>query len=139
MTADETKTIAEAVLARTFGKPVLLGAGTNLAAREHVFRFEVLDGPAAVPASVIVKQARSWPGVYDPASVDPSNPAWGLLAEWTTLQFLSEVASDVKFAPRFLGGDKQAGLIAIEDLGSGDRPDQLLLGSDAGAAQAAMV
>lgn len=139
MTSDETKTMAEGVLTSTFQRPIRLGAGTNLAEREHVFRFEVLDGPAAAGPSVIVKRARTWPGVYDPASTDPSNPAWSLLNEWASLEFLADVAGDIELAPRFLGGDKQVGLLAMEDLGSGDRPDQLLLGSNAGAAEAAMI
>lgn len=139
MMADETKPIAERVLASTFGGPIQRGAGTNLAGREHVFRFEVLDGPAAAPPSVVIKRARTWPGVYDPASTDPANPAWSLLDDWASLQLLTDVAGDVALAPRFIGGDKHVGLIAIEDLGSGERPDQLLLGSDAGALETALV
>ncbi len=49
------------------------------------------------------------------------------------------MAGDDALAPRFYGGDRRAGLIVIEDLGSGDRPDQLLLGSDPAAAEEAMV
>src|SRR5688572_27535426 len=105
ITTDETRTLAETVLTDTFGGTVRLGAGTNLDGGEHVFRFEVVNAPAAAPPSVVVKRARSWPGVYDPSSTDPSNPAWPLLEEWASLQFLTEVAGDMELAPRFLGGD----------------------------------
>lgn len=135
----ETKTCAEAVLAGALGATVRLAPGTNLSGRDHVFRFEVLDGPGGAPASVIVKRSRDWGGTYDPGSTDPRNPAWGLLDDWASLQFLNEVAGDASLAPRFIGGDSQIGLLAIEDLGTGDRPDELLLGNDAAVAEQAMI
>jgi hypothetical protein len=136
---DETKSLAEAALSRAFGGAVSLDTGASVAGRDYVIRFTVLDGPGALPPQIIVKRARDWGGAYDPTSTDPRNPAWGLLDDWASLQFLNEVAADDGLAPRFLAGDAEAGLLAIEDLGSGDRPDQVLLGSDAAEAERALV
>src|SRR4051794_28165810 len=47
ITEAETRPIAEKILSSAFGGPVRLGAGTNLSDRPHVFRFEMLDGPAS--------------------------------------------------------------------------------------------
>jgi hypothetical protein len=57
----ETVTIAEKLLADVFGGQMRLSDGDDLGGsnRTKVYRFAVLDGPADVPQSVIVKQARS--------------------------------------------------------------------------------
>ena len=137
--AQETRELTEQLLAGAFGSPVRLDAGQTVEGRDYVVRFGVLEGPDGAPSSVIAKRGRSWGGHYDPDSDDPHNPAWGLFGDWAALQFLSEVAGDAAVAPRFYGGDRNAGLIAIEDLGSGERPDQLLLGDDPVAAEAVLV
>jgi hypothetical protein len=126
-------------LAATFHGSIQLDAGSPIANRDHVFRFTLVDGPVTAPASVIVKRAREWGGVYDPDTTDPWNPAWALLSDWAGLQLLSTVAGDLGLAPHFYAGDQQHGLLVIEDLGSGDRPDQLLLGNNPESAAATLI
>ena len=141
--AQEMKATAERLLAEKFGGTVLLGEGTDLqgGTRNLVYRFPLLEGPDRVPASVIVKQAKDtekFPFLPDSATI----PAWTLFNEWASLQFLSGVAAaegEVSFGPRFYGGDRATGLIVLEDLGSGRRLDELLLGHDAVAAEAALL
>lgn len=138
--SQETIDIAENVLSDAFGGPVHLGKGETLQGgiRMQVYRFLVMDAPDNAPASVIVKQVKATeqaPYLPDRATM----PAWTLFNEWASLQFLHEVAYDKAFAPRFYGGNRMVGLIALEDLGSGVRLDQLLLGNNADAAESALI
>lgn len=131
---------AEKVLLEARGGKVRLGAGEDLqgGTRSQVYRFKVLDGPSGMPASVIVKQVKS----TEKAPYAPDNatiPAWTLFNEWASLQFLGEIAEGVSFGPRFYGGNRAAGLIILEDLGRGTRLDELLMGSEPVAAEAALV
>jgi hypothetical protein len=135
----ETIITAERLLAQTFGGGVRLDAGTDLggSGRSGVYRFKVLDGPAAAPASVIVKQPRSTiEAPHDPDSA--SIPAW-IFNEWASLQFLDQIAPGTAFGPRFYGGDRATGLIALEDLGAGKRLDHFLSGTDPAAAEDALI
>lgn len=126
----DTRRVAEQVLGATLGEPVRLGIPTMLQERSNVFRFAVLDGPAHAPASVVVKRARE---PYDPeASAFPA-PAWMLFNNWAGLQLLDDVAPCL--APRFLGGDRAAGLVVLEDFGAATGLHDLLLGTDTGAAE----
>lgn len=91
-----TKAIAERILARTFGEPVHLGEGSDLGGsnRSLVMRFPVLDGPVSAPESAIVKRAAN--PEFDP---DTSNePAWLLLNDWASLQFLEEIAASERLS-----------------------------------------
>lgn len=126
----DTKQLAEQLLMEIFHEPVQLDTGVALANRSHVLRFSVLEGPSSAPASIVVKRPRDWGGPYDPNSTDPHNPARYLLREWAGLLFLQQVAGDANPAPRLYGGNRQYGMVILEDLGSGVRPDQALLGDD---------
>ena len=131
------RVIAERVLSAAFGGAVQLDAGEALRERTHVWRCMVLNGPAGVPASVIVKRARSWDGTaYEPDSTEPRSAAAHFFNDWAGLQLLSQAAGADKIAPRFYGGDRAAGIFVIEDLGEGSSPDQALLGDDPSAAEA---
>ena len=136
----ETVNIATSLLADAFGGSVYLGKGEDLGGspRSRVYRFAVVDGPATMPASVIVKQAHSTTdAVFDPDS--PRMPAWTLFNDWAALQFLSQAVPDGAPVPRFYAGDRTRGLFIMEDLGRGERLDHLLLGNDPGAAETALV
>ncbi|MCI0660105.1 MAG: aminoglycoside phosphotransferase family protein [Acidobacteria bacterium] len=88
--------------------------------------------------SVIVKKAVAvGHEVYNPELAD--GPAWRLFNEWAGLQFLTETSDGASPTPRFYAGDRDQGLIALEDLGAGKRLDQLLLGNDPGAAETMLV
>jgi hypothetical protein len=132
--------IAEAILARTLGAPVRLDAGTSLgggSGRANVSRCAVLEGPVGAPASVIVKRVKVQADErYDPDAQE--GPSVRLFTEWASLQFLSELSKVSQLAPRFYGGDRGAGVIVMEDLGSGSSLVQPLLGDGAAAAHDAL-
>jgi hypothetical protein len=137
--SQQTIANAERLLAQAFGGSIRLDEGADLggSGRSGVYRFKVLDGPAAAPATVIVKQPRSTiEAPDDPGSA--SIPAW-TFNEWASLQFLDQIAPDTAFGPRFYGGDRATGLIAFEDLGTGKRLDQFLLDTDPAAAENALI
>src|SRR5215475_7684088 len=118
----------EKLLSERFEGKVTLGAAEVIRSggRSKVSRFPVLEGPACTPKSVIVKQAVAVDHeVYNPDL--PDGPAWRLFNEWAGLQFLTETSNGASPTPRFYGGDRELGLIALEDLGEGKRLDQVLL------------
>lgn len=132
--------VAERLLSTTFGGPVRLGVGHDLSSskRSLVYRFAVVDGPSGIPASVIVKHAHSTKqAVYNPDV--PEIRAWTFLNEWASLQFLSALCSDIPFGPRFYGGNRTAGVIVMEDIGTGKNLEDMLLGNDAIAAENALI
>jgi hypothetical protein len=116
--------------------------------RPTIQRAAVLEGPAGVPASVIIKRIH-WIDPYDPDDVRPTggtsaphdNPtmAWRLLSEWTATQCLTCWGGDPPLWPRCYGGDLAEGFVLLEDLGTGERLSDLLMGNDAVAAQAALL
>ena len=114
-------TLAEAVLMRTFGSPVRLDTGAppgGGSGRANVLRCNVLDGPSEMPSSVIIKRVNINDGeTYDPHANE--GPAIRLFTEWASLEFLSQLDTELPLAPRFYGGDRAAGLIVMEDLGEG--------------------
>lgn len=122
---------AETVLAKAWGSGVRLEVGDadGLSERTHVHRALVTGGGSAAPESVIVKQPRSGDGArYAPDR--PGGPASTFFGEWAGLALLTETGGDDPVAPRFYGGDREAGVMAMEDLGAGTRLDHALLGDD---------
>ncbi len=119
---------AERLLSGTFGNTIRLGEDDDLSAsgRAGVYRLRVLTGPDDAPTSVIVKQAREY-------------PARSFFNDWASLQFLSQLCPYESFSPRFYAGDKAQGIFIMEDLGSGQRLDHLLLGNDPVATEAALI
>ncbi len=110
--------IAERLLAEKWGESIQLTDPETL--RENrCFSFRV----AASDRQVIVKRA-----------LDNRD---ALLAEWASLQFLSEVAPDE--GPAFYGGDPETCLIVYEHLGSGPSLVEPLMGDDPAAAQQALI
>ena len=125
--------IAEKILAERFGGTVKLVAekdGLGGSDRSNVFRCKISDAPSGAPESVIVKQAVArGDETYDIDSPE-WGPAWRLFNDWAGLQFLSDVSDGNSPAPNFYGGDRESGIIVIEDLGNGKRLDHLVLGDD---------
>jgi hypothetical protein len=76
---------------------------------------------------------------YDPDAAEYAGTAWLLFNDWAGLQFLTEVGGSLPPAPRFYAGDRQAGLIVLEDLGDGESLDDLLSGDDPARAEQAMI
>lgn len=132
-----TEALAERVLTDYFGGPVKLSEGRDLGGsnRSKVGRFSILEGPASVPASVIVKRVSL--ETFDAETGDDA--AWMLFNDWASLQFLCTLEAPVPFAPTFYGGVREAGMFVMEDLGDGARLDHLLLGNNAQAAEAGLL
>ena len=136
----QTKTATEKALSDVLNGKVRLDDGANLGGsnRSHVYRFNLLDGPQDAPASVVVKRAAiRGDESYDPGANE--GPAWRLFNDWAGLQFLGQVAGDASPAPRFYAGDREAGLIVLEDLSGGEQLDHILLGTDPLAAENALL
>jgi Phosphotransferase enzyme family len=132
--------IIEKLLSERFEGHVRLDAAENIrvGGRSKVSRYQILAGPQGAPESVIIKQAVAvGREVYDPEL--PGGPAWRLFNEWAGLQFLTETSGGAMQTPRFYAGDRNHGLIALEDLGAGERLDHVLLGADPDAAEARLV
>ncbi len=131
---------AQQILSSRFGGPVLLGNGTSFKAsgRSILFRFDVVDGPSALPRSIIVKRAIGRDNErFDPSSSQGS--AVALFNDWAGLEFLGRLTGDPLLVPRCYGGDRNLGLFVMEDLGQIPRLDQILLGNDATAADTALI
>src|SRR6266567_4449147 len=79
--------------------PVLVKEGI----RARVIRCRV-SGHRPEVASVIIKQVKS------------AAEAGRVFTDWASLSFLSDLPATRDLAPRFLGGDIDAGLFVMEDL-----------------------
>ena len=132
----EAKPAAERVLSKLWGDEISLGQDESLGGsdRSKVYRFLVLSDSVELPKSIIVKQAGELSHEsYDPDV--PEGPAWRLFNEWAGLQFLTELTGAAPPTPKFYGGDREAGIVILEDLGQGSQLDHLLLGDDGQAAE----
>ena len=131
MTGVDTEIIAttEKILSEVFGGEVRVEVKERLGSgsRSNVLRCRVRTSPEDAPMSVVVKQVLAHDDdVYDPDSLE--GPAVRLFNDWAGVQFLSDVTDGTSLTPRFYGGDSERGLVVIEDLGDGERLDELLLG-----------
>ncbi|MDP9381067.1 MAG: phosphotransferase [Chloroflexota bacterium] len=106
-------------------QPVTEGWSAQFGAWPWVTRCTIEGGTGAVPASVIVKMRR-------PEFHVRSEPE-RLHNERAALEFLTLVGSAV--GPRLLAADDEAGILVMEDLGTGPALEDLLLGSDSAAAE----
>lgn len=138
----EMMTAAEAVLADALGEPVRLGAAERLGGtrfRSTVARYAVAAGPDTAPASVVVKCYR---GEQEPPAAEAEDfwtPERRLLGEWSALTFLGRLPADPPLAPRLYGGDRQAAILVLEDLGQGPCLADVLQGTDEAAARRGLV
>ena len=137
----QTLKIAQSILSQHFQSTIKLAAEDEMrgSQRSHVFRCRVLhEQNALLPSSVVVKRALAQGDeIYDPNSVE--GPAVRLFNEWAGLQFLSERFGENCPIPRFYGGNREHGVLVMEDLGNGQRLDNFLLANDAVAAENALL
>jgi hypothetical protein len=118
-------------MSRHLGAPVTLVPGRRPGgAPKPVLRCHLDPARAGGPETVILKHA--------PATRAGEQPV-GLLNEWAALRFLSELGLDPPLSPAFYGGDPDAGVLLLEDLGDEDSLANVLLGSDGVRAEAALV
>jgi len=123
------RTVAERLLSEVWGKTVRLGEAETLQV-DKCYRLTVTDPPVATPASVIVKKARTEPGVPTDPDATTGNPAQPLLEEWAGLAFLNDVLPKTGLIPQFYGGDRAACIVVLEDLGKGPSLVNALQGTD---------
>lgn len=122
-------TAVERLLRESWAGKVRLGAAETLR-EDKCYRFAVAEAPGGAPASVIVKKARTEPGLpYNPDATN-ANPAQALLEEWAGLAFLNSVLPKTGLVPRLYGGDRAAGIVVLEDWGTGDSLVDALQGTD---------
>ena len=134
------KPIAEQILTQTWNTPVKLQVQKELggSSRSHVYRCTVIDGPNDAPQTVVVKQTVSvGDEKYEPDKTGGS--AARLFNDWTGLQLLTDVLKTNSPAPTFFGGNRQAGVIVMEDFGDCTQLDHVLLGEDANAAESGLM
>ena len=101
---------AEEVLFECFDQKIqLLPAETlRTSPGNTAIRCEAVDMSNDLPSSFIVKSATG---------------EQAILGEWAAVQFLNTIPNDPPFAPHLYGGDKESGVIVLEDLGRGDGPN----------------
>lgn len=124
--------VAEAaaeVMSRCGARIVLEPAGRPSGPAKPVLRCRVTEAPAGAPSTVMVK--------YVPGSAGDGR--LGLMNEWAALAFLARLGLDPPVSPTFYGGDVHEGVLVLEDLGDGANLADALLGSDAAAAEAALI
>jgi Ser/Thr protein kinase RdoA (MazF antagonist) len=122
--ADAEMSAAESLLAEVGGVRGLRG-GHVLTAEKipesgHVVRLRLAD-----ERTIVLKRRRS---------DDLDGRAWAFAAELAALEFLDGMPRAV--APRMFGADDGAGILLMEDLGTGPSLADSLLGSDRGRAEA---
>jgi Phosphotransferase enzyme family len=137
---DKTRAIVECLLCRRFGGRVQLDAGEKLSGspRSRVVRLGITEGPAEAPKSILIKQ---YLNLHDDTgnARDPYSPVWRFFNEWAGLKFLEQLSPGAAPAPRLYAGDREAGLLVLEDMGAGPRLDQVLAGQDRSAAEAMLL
>lgn len=115
----ETVAIAENVLCKAFGGDVRLKIETEFDTdRATVLRCRVVESPPGVPRSVVVKKALPADGRVFQSNV-PDDVVVRFFNDWAGLEFLSEISGGDSPAAQFYGGDREKGLMVIEDLGDG--------------------
>jgi hypothetical protein len=132
----------ERVLTDAFGGPVRLEVRDTLRERyrNRVLRLAVTDGPAGTPATVIVKTAEGeGDDAYDPAKDALGGTSWRLYNEWAGNSFLGSLGAEPPLSARLIGGDRETGVIVLEDLGAPLSLADRLTGDDPAAAEAALL
>ncbi|NKB69877.1 MAG: hypothetical protein GKR89_22625 [Candidatus Latescibacteria bacterium] len=136
----ETIEIAKTILSHHFDRHVRLETIDIIRdnSRTKALRCRVVDPFSDIPASVVVKQiSGSEKDVYD---VDlTEGPAARLFNEWAGLEFLDQVVGDISLTPRFYGGNREKGVVVMEDLGAGIKINDLLGKADPVSAEKGLV
>ncbi|MDQ5852556.1 MAG: hypothetical protein M3380_10910 [Chloroflexota bacterium] len=131
---------AEAALEQAWGLPVHLTDEEALTHNRDVYRFRLAAGSPHMPTTVVVKAAgASASRPYDVHAPEWPAPAWLLFNEWAGLQFLAQIADAPRLSPRLYAGDRQGGLVVMEDLGTGDSLYTLLVHGDVTVAERGII
>ena len=135
----ETVAIAENVLCEVFAGDVRLKMETEFDAdRATVLRCRVVKSPSGVPQSVVVKKILTSDGTeFHPNSPDEMVPRF--FNDWAGLEFLSGISDGDSPAAQFYGGNREKGLMVIEDLGDGRNFYGSLRGESSAAATGELI
>ena len=135
----ETVAIAENVLCKTFKGDVRLKMETEFDTDQAiVLRCRVVGSALGIPRSVVVKKALTTDGtVFQPNSPDEMVPRF--FNDWAGLEFLSKISDGNSPAAQFYGGDREKGLMVIEDLGDGQNFYGSLRGESSTAATGELI
>ncbi|GAB5442586.1 MAG: hypothetical protein Fues2KO_29350 [Fuerstiella sp.] len=131
--------VAAKVLSQHFGTSVEITRIDRLSGplrRNLVLRCHLSNGSSELPATVMLKQAAQ--RRYEPDDAQ-SRAAVGLFRDWAGLQFLNATPGCETVAPRFFGGDRDAGILLLEDLGAGRDLDDLLMCGSADEARRGLI
>ncbi len=134
----ELTTVVERVLSAALKERVFVRDGHAFPERTNVYRYYLEARSAQTPSSVIVKRAPDGQP-YDPDATEFPAPAWFLFNNWAGSAFLQTVQGAAPIGPRFYGGDRDAGLIVVEDLGDVTGLHDLLQGTDPAIAEASLL
>src|SRR5262245_10599584 len=138
-TSEAIVNLAEKMLSRQFDQVVRLGLDRVFSSfKSVVVRCRVERNSASLPEALIVKKAREDRIGYFPDSEAAQNAAHELFNDWAAARFLDGLGHDPPLSPRFYAGDRENGLIVLEDLGDGEAPNTMvaLLGHDRGLVEA---
>ena len=133
---------AEALLSRQFDQGVRLVRNSVFSGfKSVVVRCHVESSGADLPNALIVKKAREDRIGYFPDSQATPNAARELFNDWAAARFLNGLGHDPPLSPRFYAGDREHGLIVLEDLGDGEAPNTIdaLQGHDPQLAEQTLV
>src|SRR4030095_7609879 len=133
---------AEALLSRQFDQEArLVGDRVFSGFKSVVVRFRVESKRAVLPNALIIKKAREDRMGYFPDSQARPNAAHELFNDWAAARFLDGLGQDPPLSPRFFAGDREHGLIVLEDLGDGEAPNTIdaLQGHDPRLAEQTLV
>ncbi len=135
----ETVAIAENVLREVFKGDVRLKMETKFDTdRATVLRCRVVKYSSDVPQSVVVKRALTTDGTaFQPNSPDEMVPRF--FNDWAGLEFLSTISGGDSPTAQFYGGDREKGLMVMEDLGDGRNFYGSLRGESSTAAMAELI
>ncbi|HEV2665348.1 MAG TPA: hypothetical protein VG324_10570, partial [Blastocatellia bacterium] len=121
---DAIVNLAESLLSRQFDQAVRLVRDRVFSGfKSVVVRCRVEGRGAGLPDTLIVKKAREDRMGYFPDSQATPNAAHELFNDWAAARFLYGLGNDPPLSPRFYAGDRERGLIVLEDLGDGDAPN----------------
>lgn len=135
----EIVAISENVLCESFKGDVRLEMKTEFETDQAtVLRCRVVQSPSDVPQTVIVKKVLTADRTeFHPNSPDEMVPRF--FNDWAGLEFLGEISDGNSPAAQFYGGDREKGLMVIEDLGDGRNFYGSLRGESASAATGELI
>ena len=129
-TNSEKVAVAEKLVSDSFGRDIQLapveiaGPGTG---RAHILRMRTSVDDPSIPKSFIVKLVnKDYPWASGKADLFRT-----FFNEWATYEFFHQLKLAEPIVPRFYGGDAEAGVIVIEDLGKVENTYDAVFGTDA--------